>query len=99
LAHRKILAWQLAKLPRYGREGAVEVRPFPAKKRLLVSEAQGLSVEAMKGNPPTTVILRVDESKSSPRTIEGSTEPNRTINPVQRSIIEVKDASDSMGPA
>src|SRR2546421_4726692 len=98
VGHRKIPAWQLAKLPRYGREGAVEVRPFPVKKRLLVSEAQGLSVEAMKGNPPTTVIIRVDESKSSPRTIEGSTEPNRTINPVQRSIIEVKDASDSVGP-
>jgi hypothetical protein len=80
VGHRKILAWQWAKLPRYGREGAVEVRPFPAKKRLCVSEAQGLSGEAMKGNPPTTVILRVDESKSGPRTTEGSTEPNRTIN-------------------
>src|SRR3989449_9747727 len=67
VGHRKILAWQWAKLPRYGREGAVEVRPFPAKKRLLVSEAQGLSSEAMKGNPPTTVILGVDESKPSPR--------------------------------
>src|SRR5436853_4741858 len=65
--HRNIPAWQRAKLPRYGREGAVEVRPFPAKKRLLVSEAQGLSDEAMKGNPPTTVIPGVDESKSSPR--------------------------------
>src|SRR3989442_1819 len=62
---RKILAWQRAKLPRYGREGAVEVRPFPAETRLLISEAQGLSSEAMKGNPTTTVILRVDESKPS----------------------------------
>jgi len=70
VGHRKILAWQRAKLPRYGREGAVEVRPFPAKKRLLVSEAQGLSNEAVKGNPMTTVILRVDESKSSPRATE-----------------------------
>jgi hypothetical protein len=70
VGHCKILAWQWAKLPRYGREGAVEVRPFPAEKRLLVSEAQGLSGEAMKGNPTTTVILRVDESKSSPRTTE-----------------------------
>ena len=68
IGHRKILAWQWAKLPRYRREGAVEVRPFPAKKRLLVSEAQGLSGEAMKGNPPTTVIPGVDESKPSPRT-------------------------------
>ena len=67
VGHCKILAWQRAKLPRYGREGAVEVRPFPAEKRLRVSEAQGLSGEAMKGNPTTTVILRVDESKSSPR--------------------------------
>ena len=66
--HRKILALQLAKLPRYRREGAVEVRPFPAKKRLRVSEAQGLSGEAMKRNPTTTVIPGVDESKSSPRT-------------------------------
>ena len=64
VGHCKILAWQWAKLPRYGREGAVEVRPFPAEKRLRVSEAQGLSGEAMKGNP-TTVIPRVDESKST----------------------------------
>ena len=75
VGHRKIPAWQWAKLPRYRREGAVEVRPFPAKKRLLVSEAQGLSGEAMKGNPPTTVIPGVDESKPSPRTIEDLTEP------------------------
>jgi|SRR2546422_3575492 len=65
VGRRKILAWQRAKLPRYGREGAVEVRPFPAETRLLISEAQGLSSEAMKGNPTTTVILRVDESKPS----------------------------------
>src|SRR5437660_12123725 len=76
VGHRKILAWQLAKLPRYGREGAVEVRPFTAKKRLGASEAQGLSGEAMKGNPTTmTVIPRVDESKSSPRATEDLTEP------------------------
>jgi len=30
---RKIPAMQQAKLPRYWREGAVEVRPFTAKKR------------------------------------------------------------------
>ena len=66
---------QMVKLPRYGREGAVEVRPFPAKKRPRASEAQGLSSEAMKGNPPTTVIPRVDESKSSPRATEDLTEP------------------------
>jgi len=76
VGHRKILAWQWAKLPRYGREGAVEVRPFTAKKRLRASEAQGLSGEAMKGNPPTTVIPGVDESKSSPRTTEDLTEPD-----------------------
>ncbi|HVH15063.1 MAG TPA: hypothetical protein VNA15_05020 [Candidatus Angelobacter sp.] len=40
---------QLAKLPRYWREGAVEVRPFTAKKKLRASEAQGLSGEAVKG--------------------------------------------------
>src|SRR5438445_1788786 len=68
VGHRKIPAGQWAKLPRYMREWAVEVRPFTAKKRLLVSEAQGLSGEAVKGNPTTTVIPGVDESKSSPRT-------------------------------
>ena len=81
VGHRKILAWQLAELPRCRREGAVEVRPFPAEKRLRVSEAQGLSVEAMNGNP-TTVILRVDESKSSRITTEDLTEPTN-----QRSLI------------
>jgi len=30
VGHCKIPAEQPAKLPRYGREGAVEVRPFPA---------------------------------------------------------------------
>jgi hypothetical protein len=66
VGHRKIPAWQWAKLPRYRREGAVEVRPFTAKTRLRASEAQGLSGEAVNGNPPTTVIPGVDESKPSP---------------------------------
>jgi len=74
VGHCKILAWQWAKQPRYRREGAVEVRPFPVEKRLCVSEAQGLSGEAVNGNPMTTVILEVDESKSS-KAIEGSIEP------------------------
>src|SRR5438552_16338852 len=82
VGHRKIPAWQRAKLPRYGREGAVEVRPFPAEKRLRVSEAQGLSGEAMKGNPTTTVIPGVDESKSTLETTEDLTEPN-AIYPVR----------------
>ncbi|TMI06519.1 hypothetical protein E6H34_10635 [Candidatus Bathyarchaeota archaeon] len=60
----------------YTREGAVEARPFPAEMGLRVSEAQGLSGEAMKGNP-TTVILRVHESKPSLRTIKDLTEPKR----------------------
>src|SRR5438309_2807589 len=68
VGHCKILAWQWAKLPRYGREGAVEVRPFPAERRSRASEAQGLSDEAMKGNPPTMVIPGVDESKPSAKT-------------------------------
>ena len=75
VGYRKIPAWQRAKLPRYRREGAVEVRPFPAKTRLRASEAQGLSAEAMMRNPTTTVIPGVDESKSSPRTTEDFTEP------------------------
>jgi len=65
VGHRKIPAVQWAKLPRYGREGAVEVRPFTAETKLRASEAQGLSGEAMKRNPTTTVIPRVDESKPS----------------------------------
>src|SRR5947208_17172060 len=79
VGHRKILAWQWAKLPRYGREGAVEVRPFTAKKRPCVSEAQGLSGEAMKGNPTTTVIPGVDESKSSRQATNDLTEPGKPI--------------------
>ena len=75
VGHCKILAWQWAKLPRYGREGAVEVRPFTAEKRLWASMAQGLSVEAVKGNPTTTVIPGVDESKSGPRATGDLTEP------------------------
>ena len=80
VGHRKIPAWQLAKLPRYWREGAVEVRPFHAEKRLRVSEAQGLSGEAMKGNPMTTVIPGVDESKSSPRT-------NRRLDRTKKAVL------------
>jgi hypothetical protein len=68
LGHCKIPALQWAKLPRSGREGVVEVRPFPAREKLRASEAQGLSGEAVKGNPTTTVILRVDGSKPSLRT-------------------------------
>jgi len=78
VGHRKILARQSAKQPRYGREGAVEVRPFPAKKRQRASEAQGLSGEAMKGNPTTTAILRADESKSS---LKRNRRLDRTHNP------------------
>ena len=70
VGHRKILAWQRAKLPRYGREGAVEVRPFPAKRQPRAFEAQGGAVEAVKGNPTATAIPRVDESKSSPQATE-----------------------------
>src|SRR2546422_1297058 len=81
VGHRKIPAWQRAKLPRYGREGTVEVRPFPAKKRLRVSEAQGLSSEAVKGNPTTTVIPRVDESKPSHRSTEDLSEPQNPREP------------------
>ena len=82
----KILAWQWAKLPRYGREGAVEVRPFTAKKRLIVSEAQGLSGEAMKGNPTTTVIPGVDESKPSPR---NNRRLDRTFERLTRNVLSM----------
>ena len=79
VGRRKILAWQWAKLPRSGREGAVAVRPFTAKKRPCVSEAQGLSGEAIKGNPTTTVIPGVDESKSSRQATDDLTEPGKPI--------------------
>jgi hypothetical protein len=49
--------------------GAVEVRPFQAKKKLHASEAEALSGEAMKRNPTTTVISRVDDSKLTYPTI------------------------------
>jgi hypothetical protein len=62
-----------------GREGAVEVRPFPAKTKLRASEAQGLSGEAVKGNPTTTVIPGVDESKPSHRTTEDLTESQNLL--------------------
>jgi len=62
-----------------GVTGAVEVQPFPAEKTPYVSMAQGLLDEAVKGNPMTTVIPGVDESKSSPRTTEGSTEPKHQL--------------------
>ena len=67
VGHRRISALQWAKLRRYGREGAVEVRSFQAKTKLRASEAQGLSGEAVKGNPTTTVIPGVDDSKSTHR--------------------------------
>jgi hypothetical protein len=89
VGYRKIPAWQWAKLPRYWREGAVEVRPFPAEKRLRASEAQGLSGEAVKGNPTATVILRVDESKSSPRATEDLTEPLLGLKPVTLVLVLV----------
>jgi len=75
VGHRKIPAGQWAMLPRSGREGVVEVRPFTAKTKLRASEAQGLSGEAVKGNPTTTVIPRVDGSKPSLRATEDLTEP------------------------
>jgi len=82
VGHRKIPAGQWAKLPRYWREGAVEVRPFPAKTRSCASEAQGLSGEAVKGNPTTTVIPGVDESKLS---LSNNRRLDRTSNNLYRS--------------
>src|SRR5437867_12018367 len=67
------------KLPRYGREGAVEARPVPAKTRPGPSMAQGLSGEAMKGNTTTKVIPRVDESKSTNNRRDDRTQENSQI--------------------
>jgi hypothetical protein len=98
VGHRKIPALQRAKLPRYGREGAVEVRPFPAETKLCASLAQGLSGEAVKGNPTPTVIPGVDKSKPSHRTTEDLTEPF-TLPACQRSrdskICPSRGASDA----
>ena len=69
VGYRKIPAWQWAKLPRYMREWAVEVRPFPAEKKLRASKAQGISGEAVKGNPTTTAIPGVDAPKLTYPTI------------------------------
>ena len=49
VGHGRMLAWQRVELPRYGREGAVEVRPFLVEKRPCVSMAQWLLGEAVKG--------------------------------------------------
>ena len=86
VGHRKIPAVQWARLPRYGREGAVEVRPFTAETRLRVSMAQGLSGEAVKGNPTTTVIPRVDESKITP---EELSEPNSGPSSTCRILVRI----------
>src|SRR5256886_11185400 len=94
--HHKIPAWQRAKLPRYRREWAVEVRPFTAKKRLRASEAQGLSGEAVKGNPTTTVIPAVDESKPSPRTTDDPTEPPEPCTRYVRYALSRKNVSWTM---
>jgi len=45
VGHRKILALQWAELPRSGREGAVEVRPFLAKTRLVSLRRKGSQVK------------------------------------------------------
>src|SRR2546427_9949865 len=74
VGHCKILAWQRAKPPRYRRERAVEVGPFPAVMGLRGAEAQGLSGEAMMWSSTTTVIPRVEESRTRTRTIKDLTE-------------------------
>jgi len=45
VGHRKIPAVQWTKLPRCGREGAVEVRPFPAETELHASRRKGSQVK------------------------------------------------------
>jgi len=68
----------MVKLPRYGREGTGEVRTFPAETSQCGTQAQGLSSEAMKGNPTTTTVIPgVDESESSQT--EDLTEPKYRI--------------------
>ena len=68
--------------------GAVEVRPFQAKMRLIVSEAEGLSCEAVKRNPTTTVILGVDENKSRNHLLpaENVTEPMSSRSDIVRPV-------------
>jgi len=68
--------------------GAVEVRPFQAKMRLIVSEAEGLSCEAVKRNPTTTVILGVDENKSRNHLLpaENVTEPMSSRSDIEHAL-------------
>ena len=43
--HHEILAWQWAKLLRYGREGAVEVRPFLPRRGYSSLRCKGFQVK------------------------------------------------------
>jgi hypothetical protein len=45
VGHRKIPAWQLARLPRYGREGAVEVRPSLPRRDYVSLRRKGSQVK------------------------------------------------------
>src|SRR5207245_11756653 len=61
--YRKIPAGQWAKLPRYWREWAVEVRPLTATKKVRASEARRLSGDAAEAKRATRVIAGVDGGK------------------------------------
>src|SRR5437660_1627348 len=86
---RKIPAWQRAKLPRYRREGAVEVRPFPAEKRLPASEAQGLSAEAMSRNRQRR---RGRGKRVGPNTSDEHEENRKRLSALQRRIAREDDS-------
>ena len=60
-----------------GVRGRLRFDPFPAEKGLSLSGAR-LSGEAVNGNPTTTVIPGVDESKPSHRATDDSTEPEES---------------------
>ena len=65
-----------------GVRGRLRFDPVPAETKPQASEAQGLSGEAVKGNPPTTVIPGIDESKPSP---SNNRRLDRTSNNLYRS--------------
>ena len=85
VGHGRILAWQRVKLPRYGREGAVEVRPFPAEKTPCISIAQGLLGEAVNGNPTT----------GSPRSRCPEANPSNRVNRTSDKMVSKRDADES----
>src|SRR5436853_5157000 len=74
VGHRKSLPGNGPSYHAMGVRGRLRFDRSLPRRDYVSLRAQGLSGEAVKGNPPT-VIARVDESNSSPRTTEYLAEP------------------------